>query len=113
VFVDDIYTLPLTGEAFSDGTLFTDGGGWIPYNELPYAPALQLDFIAKDAPGWGIQYYGNSPYGGGNNTGVRKLTLAPTKFNTMKLRMSGRATGPLKFVAITLLFQTGTIRRLP
>jgi hypothetical protein len=113
VFIDDIYTSPQTGETFSDETTFTDGTGWIPYVVLPYTPALQLDFIGKDAGGWGIQLYGNSPYGGGNNTGIRKLTLAPTKFNTMKLRMAGRAVGPLKFVAITLLFQGGTIRRLP
>lgn len=113
VFIDDMYTQALIGEAFSDDTVFTDGTGWIPYATLPYTPALELDFIAKDAGGYGIQAYGNSPYGGGNNTAVRKLTLAPTKFNTLKLRMSGFARGPLKFVAITLLFHQGTIRRLP
>lgn len=113
VFIDDMYTGAQVGEPFSDGTLFTDGTGWIPYVTLPFTPALELDFIAKDAGAYGIQAYGNSPYGGGNNTAVRKLTLSPTKFNTVKLRMSGRARGPLKFVAITLLFQQGTIRRLP
>lgn len=113
VFVDDFYTLPQIGETFSDGTLFTDGGGWVPYVTLPYTPALQLDFIAKDSPGWGIQYFGTSPYGGGNNTSVRKLTLVPTKFNTFKMRLTGRAWGPLKFVAVTALYQGGTIRRLP
>jgi len=113
VFIDDIYTTVQIGEAFSDGTLFTDGTGWIPYTVLPFAPALQLEFIGKDAGAYGTQAYGNSPYGGGNNTAVRKLTFAPTKFNTIKLRITGRARGPLKFVAITLLFQQGTIRRLP
>lgn len=113
VFIDDLYTEAQIGEAFTDTTMFTDGTGWIPYVTLPYTPALSLDFIAKDAGGYGIQAYGNSPYGGGNNTAVRKLTLAPTKFNTLKLRMSGFARGPLKFVAITLLFHQGTIRRLP
>lgn len=113
VFVDDMYVSPLTGETFSDGTLFTDGTGWISYAVLPYTPALQLDFIGKDAGGWGMQPYGNSPYGGGNNTAVRRLTLAPTKFNTFKLRMAGRAFGPLKFVAITILYQGGSIRRMP
>lgn len=112
-FVDGMDTEPLLGEAFSDDTYFTDGLGFLPYAELPYTPALELDWIAEDAGAYGIQQYGNSPYGGGNNTGVRKLTLAPTKFNTLKLRFSGSTKGLLRFVAITLLYQLGTIRRLP
>lgn len=113
LFIDDIYNEALVGETFSDGTLFTDLTGWKPYTDLPLTPALTLEFIAKDAGGYGIQPYSNSPYGGGNNTAVRKLTLTPTKFTTMKMRFTGRAAGPLKFVALTLLYQMGTIRRLP
>jgi len=113
VFVDgQYYAQNLVGEAFSDDTLFTDGFGFYSYSQLPITPALTLEFIARDAGGYGLQQYGNSPYGGGNNTGIRTLTYAPTKFNTMKLRFSGRANGPLRFVSITPLYMEGTIRRL-
>lgn len=113
VFIDDLYNEPLTGETFTDLTTFTDGTGFTPYVDLPLTPAITLDYIAKDAGGYGIQPFDASPFGGGNNTAVRKLTLAPTKFTTMKMRFSGSAMGPLKFVALTLLYQMGTIRRLP
>lgn len=113
VFVDDMYSQPNAGEPFSDSTLFTDGTGWLPLSDPLLTPALQLDWIAKDAGGYGLQPFGTSPYGGGNNTRLRTLTLAPTKFTTMKLRFSGSTKGPLRFVAITLLFQSGTIRRMP
>jgi hypothetical protein len=113
VFVDDKYIQANVGENFSDGTFFTDGTGWMPFVIAPYTPALKLNWIGRDAYGYGLQPYGNSPYGGGNNTALRTLSLAPTKFNTMKLRFEGSVKGPLKFVAITLLYQMGTIRRLP
>lgn len=113
VFIDDIYTKKTGGEPFSDGTFYTDGFGHIPMAVIPYTQALTTEFVAKDHGGYGLEGYGSDLYGSGNNTGVRKLTLMPTKFNTMKLRFEGRAIGPLKFVAITLLYQGGTIRRLP
>lgn len=113
VFIDDIYSDALRGEPFSDQTLFTDGTGWLPYSELPLTPALMLEWIGKDAGAYGIQQYGNSPYGGGNNTALRTTTLAPTKFMTTKLRFSGSTRRALKFVAITVLYQMGTIRRYP
>jgi hypothetical protein len=113
VFVDDFYTLPDVGEPFTDGTRFTDGSGFVPFVNLPLTPALTMPFIARDAGGYGIQTYGNSPYGGGNSTKLRSLTLTPTKFTTMKLRFEAYTRGPLRFVAITLLYQGGTIRRLP
>lgn len=113
VFIDDLRTGPDFGETFSDGTLFTDGTGFDPNSDPPYTPALTLELVGRDAGGYGVQAYGSSPFGGGNNTKKRTLTYAPTKFTTAKLRFEGEAMGPLKFVAITLLYQMGTIRRLP
>jgi hypothetical protein len=113
VFIDDYYTRYDTGEEFSDGTNFTDGTGFTPRAEILYANNLSADFVGKDHGGYGVESYGFDPYGGGNNTGVRKLTLMPTKFTTFKLRFEGESTRPLKFVAITLLYQGGSIRRLP
>ena len=113
VFVDDFYTLEILGEPFTDGTLFTDGTGFVPMLNVQYTPALTMNWIARDASGWGIQKYGTSLYGGGNNTKLRNLTLTPTKFTTVKLRFEGYSRGPMKFVAVTLLYQGGSIRRLP
>lgn len=113
VFIDDLRTAPDFGEDFADGTLFSDGTGFKPNSDEPFTPALTLEMIARDAGGYGVQPYGSSPFGGGNNTKKRTLTFTPTKFTTTKLRFEGEAMGPLKFVAITLLYQMGTIRRLP
>jgi hypothetical protein len=113
VFIDDIYKTRNSSEPWSDGTLFTDGTGFNPVTELSLTPALTLDLIAKDAGGYGNAPYGSSPYGGGNNTALRTLTYAPTRFTSMKLRLEGEAMGPMKFIAITLLYLIGTIRRLP
>jgi hypothetical protein len=113
VFIDDHYLQYTTGETFSDGTTFTDGTGFTPPSELSFANNLELEFVGKDHGGYGVESYGLDLYGGGNNTAVRKLTLAPTKFTTFKLRFEGESTRPLKFVAITLLYQGGSIRRLP
>jgi hypothetical protein len=113
VFIDDFYTQYDTGEEFSDGTNFTDGTGFTPRAEVLYANNLEVDFVGKDHGGFGVESFGFDPYGGGNNTGVRKLTLLPTKFTTFKLRFEGESSRPLKFVAITLLYQGGSIRRLP
>lgn len=113
VFIDDYYLNYSAGETFSDGTTFTDDTGFTPEADPSYAYALEYNTVAKDHGGYGAEPYGADLYGGGNNTGVRKLTLTPTKFNTFKLRFEGESTRPLKFVAITLLYQGGTVRRLP
>lgn len=113
VFIDDFYTKYDAGEEFSDGTTYDDGTGHNPRDEPLFANVLEADFVAKDHGGFGTEQYGSDLYGGGNNTGVRKLTLLPTKGNTFKLRFEGESTRPIKFVAITLLYQGGTIRRLP
>lgn len=113
VFIDDIEARASIGEAWSDGTLFDDETGWIPESESLLTPALTMQFIARDAGGYGVQPFGNSPYGSGNNTKIRQNTYMPTKFTSMKLRFFGDAWGPMKFVAITLLYRFGSIRRFP
>ena len=113
VFIDDLYTQNDAGEEFSDGTTYDDNTGNYPRAEPLYTPALEMDYVGKDHGGYGTESYGLDLYGGGNNTGLRKLTLTPTKFTTFKLRFEGESMRPLKFVAITLLYQGGSIRRLP
>lgn len=110
VFVDNFYAEANSGETFSDDTLFTDDTGFIA-DEPTRTPALVSERIGRDAMGYGLQLYGNSPYGGGNNTGIELNTYMPTKFKTMKLRFEGETMGPLKFIAITMHYQTGNVYR--
>jgi hypothetical protein len=110
VFVDNFYAEQNSGETWSDDTLFTDDTGFIA-DEPTRTPALTSERIGRDAHGYGLQLYGNSPYGGGNNTGVELNTFMPTKFKTVKLRFEGETMGPLKFVAITMHYQTGNVYR--
>ncbi len=110
VFVDNFYAEASSGETWSDDTLFTDDTGFIA-NEPTRTPALTSERIGRDAMGYGLQLYGNSPYGGGNNSGIELNTYMPTKFKTMKLRFEGESMGPLKFIAITMHYQTGNVYR--
>ena len=111
VYIDNKQYVVNGGEAWQDTTLFTDETGF-DYLNRPRTPALVIPFIAKDAGAYGIQRYGNSPYGSGNNTASHGLTLTPTKFDLLKLRFCGSAMGPMKFVSITLMYQVGSIRRM-
>lgn len=110
VFVDNFYAEANSGETWTDDTLFTDDTGFIA-DEPTRTPALVSERIGRDAMGYGLQLYGNSPYGGGNNTGIELNTFMPTKFKTVKLRFEGETMGPLKFVAITMHYQTGNVYR--
>lgn len=113
LFIDDQYKTRDGGEVWDDGTLFTDNTGFNPPVVEPLTPAITLNMIAKDAGGYGTDAYGTAPFGGGNNTALRTTTYAPARFTSMKLRLEGESTGPLKFIAITLLYMLGTIRRMP
>lgn len=110
VYTDDLYRMSDAGETFSDGTTFTDDSGFI--REFPLLnDMLRAQMAGKDRGGFGEDDYGDL-YGGGNTTLTRRLTEMPTKFNTVKLRFEGESTDPLKFIAITLLYQMGSIRRM-
>lgn len=110
VFVDKHHDVLDGGELFRDSTSFTDDTGFI-YDETPNTPALSLDFMAGDARAYGGQPYGTSPYGAGNITSSVDLTLMPVKFTLVKLRFEAETMGPLKYSAITLMYQKGTVRR--
>ena len=109
VFVDNRRVRRSNGEPFSDGTLFTDGTGFIPPTEEDFMYALSIDMVGKDRGGFGFDGYGNI-YGGGNNTSTQLVTEAPTKGKIFKLRFEGESLESLKFVAITLMYQLGSIR---
>lgn len=70
--------------------------------------ALSMNFVGGDAVGFGG---GDQPFGGGRQTSDERLYAWPAKFKIMKLRITGSVSGPLKFVAVTLGYHDGGIRR--
>lgn len=109
IFVDNYYIQRTGGELFSDDTTFDDDTGFDPYADTPFTQALTLDMVGRDRGGFGFDGYGNV-YGGGNNTGTQLITEAPTKGKIVKVRFEGESIEALRFVAITLLYQMGTVR---
>jgi hypothetical protein len=71
-------------------------------------PLLTMAMVGGDGPGYGG---GSQSYGGGRRAGDERLWAWPAKFKIMKFRISGSTKAPLNFVAITLAYRTGSIRR--
>lgn len=71
-------------------------------------PNLTTQFVGGDAAGFGG---GDQPYGGGRRTKDERLWAWPSKFKIAKLRFEGSITEPLAFVAISLAYKDGSIRR--
>ena len=71
-------------------------------------PQLSMAFFGGDAPGFGgtIQ-----PYGGGRRGGDERLWIWPAAFKIFKLKFTGSTKLPLQFIAISLAYQMGNIRR--
>lgn len=76
--------------------------------DLSDAPLLQADFAGGSIVGFGD---GDQPYGSGRVTSYDKGWAWPASFKLMKLRFSGTATAPLKFLSITLLFNMAGFNR--
>lgn len=75
-------------------------------------PYLTADFAAGEGGGYGTVPYGTTPYGGGGRRTVDERLFAFTaKFHLLKLIFSGTATTKLKFIAITIAYVHGGIRR--
>jgi hypothetical protein len=110
LFTDYIYFAPDAGEEFSDGTLFTDNTGWMRWEPL-LNPQLDMEFIGRDISGYGGDPFGSFPFGGGRTTADVRLYSFPSKFKLMKLRFEGEIVNPLEFVAITVSYLEGSIRR--
>tara|TARA_R100000781_G_scaffold67890_1_gene42806 strand:- start:630 stop:2465 length:1836 start_codon:yes stop_codon:yes gene_type:complete len=96
------------GEDWQEDSLkWSDDLGW---DVDVYDPALQMVFEGGDAPGFGADEFGDD-YGGGRPTRLEKLIAWTSKYKIEKLRMSGEATKELKFISITLAYQSGSLRR--
>lgn len=74
------------------------------------SPQLSAPMVAGSSGGYGAQYYGNSPYGGGRPTGDERLFAWPASFKLAKLRVTGSSKLPLKIISITLAYKRGSIR---
>lgn len=96
------------GETFTDGTLFTDGTGWLRDEPLT-TPALTMDFLGGDNLGFGGDPFGEL-YGGGRIGQDSRSFAWPTQFKIQKLRIQGQTMAPLEIVSITLDYLTKSMR---
>mgnify|MGYP003133198168 CR=1 FL=1 len=96
------------GEDWVEDTLkWDDDLGW---DVDVLDPALEMAFEGGDAPGFGLDEFGED-FGGGVPTRLENLVAWTARYKVEKLRMFGEATKQLKFVAITLAYQVGSPRR--
>jgi|TARA_R100000501_G_C2627840_1_gene121852 hypothetical protein len=109
MFVDNIYKdRSDLGEDWVEDTLkWDDGLGW---DVDVLDPTLSMVFEGGDAPGFGGDEFGED-FGGGRPTRLEKLFAWTARYKIEKLRISGDATKELKFIAITLAYQRGSLRR--
>lgn len=71
-------------------------------------PNNVAEFIGGDSGGYGK---GAQPYGGGRLTSDERLYAWTARYKLAKLRFQGQAASPLKFISISVLYQTGDYRR--
>ena len=109
MFTDNIYVDRTDlGEDWEEDELkFSDTLGW---DVDVLDPTLSMAFEGGDAPGYGADQFGED-YGGGRPTRLEKLYAWTSKYKIQKLRMTGDATSPLKFISVTIAYQVGSIRR--
>lgn len=111
MFVDRILDdKSVLGEAWLDGTLFDDDTGFLPMAEIPYLPALSMDFIGADAGAYGGSGYGQL-YGDSRPTSHEQLYGWEAKCNIAKFRVHGYSREDLGLVSLSVAYNTGSIRR--
>lgn len=71
-------------------------------------PNNLVEFVGGDNGGYGNN---GQPYGGGRRTADQRLYAWTARGKLFKLRFQGTTTEPLRVVAISLLYQNGSIRR--
>jgi hypothetical protein len=75
------------------------------------SPLLTTDMQGGSVGGYGLQHYGDTPYGGGRPTGDERLFAWPAKFKINKLQITGSTKKPLRFVSISFAYEAGGFRR--
>lgn len=76
--------------------LYKDQDGFIIYD-----PAISMDFIGNDAPGFGFDA---GPYGGGRRSQDPRLYSTPVKFKTVKPVFTGSTKKPLELINLSFLY---------
>lgn len=94
-----------TGSTWSDGTLFTDGYGWLPLNYTSYASML---FVGGDRGAEGVTIPTQSTIGY-RPTDNMYLYSMYGRFRFIKLAISGTSYAHLRLVGMSLYFTTGSI----
>lgn len=87
VFVDNIYKDPLTGER---------------------TPARTIAFTGSEAGGYGA---GTQPFGGGRRLREQPYWAYPVEGKLHKFRYEGSIKEPLRFIAATMVYHEGTLKR--
>ena len=108
MFTDNIYDdKTFRGETFLDLTTFTDGLGFL-IEKL--SPALEMEFVGGESPGFGADEFGEF-FGGGRPTQDERMYAWPATYKLYKMRFEGETMGPLNFISFTLGYMRGSIRR--
>ena len=109
MFTDNIYkdTTDLGEDWIEDSLKWDDTLGW---DVDVLDPTLSMTFEGGDAPGFGLDEFGED-FGGGRPTRLEKLYAWTARYKIEKLRMTGDATKELRFVAVTVAYQNGSLRR--
>lgn len=75
-------------------------------------PVLSLEFVGGDSDGYGgVRENAETPYGAGRRAVDERLWAWVAKFKLAKLRIHGSTKLPLKFIAVSMTYQIGSIRR--
>jgi hypothetical protein len=108
MFTDNIYLDRADrGEDWQEDSLkFDDDLGW---DVDVYDSTLEMVFEGGDAPGFGLDEFGED-FGGGRPTRLEKLYAWTAKYKIQKLQMSGDAIKELLFISVTLAYNLGSQR---
>lgn len=73
-----------------------------------YDPAVTMSFVGGSSGGYGNL---DQPFGGGRRLRDERPWGLPADFKTMKLRVHGKTTQPLRIFTMTIYYLTGSMRR--
>lgn len=97
-------TAAFTLECYVDN-LYKDHDGVVVYD-----PAVSLEFMGNDAPGFGVETE-EGPFGTGRRSNDPRLFNFPAKFKSVKFRIYGSTKKPLELSSLSFLFSRGLYAR--
>lgn len=71
-------------------------------------PARTLEFVGEDAGGYG---QGQQSFGAGRRTKEQLYWPVPVNGKLVKFRVEGETTDPLRFIAFSIVYQNGSLKR--